>query len=211
MIALDCEAATEKRFATDEERWHAVQMRDKRADNVFVYSVKTTGVYCRPSCAAKCPKRENVRFYGTPKEAEQAGFRACKRCGPNAGSIVEQHAAAVSKACKLMEGADESPNLETLAAAAGMSASHFHRTFKSLMGVTPKQYASGHRSQRVREGLLESATVTGAIYDAGFNSNGRFYETSKQILGMTPTAFRGGGKGAAANSQSVNASSARFW
>lgn len=163
---------------------------------MFYYSVRTTGVYCRPSCAARLARRENVRFHSTCEEAEQAGFRPCQRCRPNEPALTEQRAVAVAKACRLIETADETPNLDALAEAAGMSRFHFHRVFKAITGVTPKAYAAAHRAQRVREELSRSDTVTEAIYGAGFNSSGRFYATASDILGMTPTDFRSGGHGA---------------
>jgi AraC family transcriptional regulator, regulatory protein of adaptative response / methylated-DNA-[protein]-cysteine methyltransferase len=184
-------------FSTDEERWDAVVRRDPSADGVFYYSVRTTGVYCRPSCAARLARRENVRFHLDCQDAEQAGFRACKRCRPNAPALAEQWAAAVAKACRLIETSDESLNLEALADAAGMSRFHFHRVFKSITGVTPKAYAAAHRAQKIRDQLVQRGTVTEAIYGAGFNSNGRFYATSAQVLGMSPTRFRSGGEGEA--------------
>src|SRR6478609_9532061 len=151
----------------DDARWNAVQRRDHAADGTFVYSVRTTGVYCRPSCAARLPRRENVAFHLTCAEAERAGFRPCKRCRPNEAGIAEQHAAAVARACRLIEAADEAPVLDELAAAANMSRFHFHRVFRSVTGVTPKAYADARRSQRVREQLSSSRTVTEAIYGAG--------------------------------------------
>jgi AraC family transcriptional regulator of adaptative response/methylated-DNA-[protein]-cysteine methyltransferase len=171
--------------------------RDGGADGAFYYSVRTTGVYCRPSCASRQARRENVAFHSTCAEAERAGFRPCKRCRPNEAGLAEQHAAAVAKACRLMESADEMPGLDALAAAAGMSRFHFHRVFRALTGVTPKAYADARRSERVRQELSRSRTVTEAIYGAGFNSSGRFYEKSAEILGMTPTNFRAGGRRAA--------------
>ena len=181
-------------FASAEERWDAVVRRDGAADGAFYYSVRTTGVYCRPSCASRRARRENVAFHGTCEDAERAGFRPCKRCRPNEAGLAEQHAAAVAKACRMMESADEVPGLDALAAAAGMSRFHFHRVFRAVTGVTPKAYADARRSQRVREELARSGTVTEAIYGAGFNSSGRFYEKSAEILGMTPTDFRAGGR-----------------
>ena len=181
-------------FTTEKDRWDAVARRDGEADGAFYYSVRTTGVYCRPSCASRPARRENVAFYLTCAEAERAGFRPCKRCRPNEAGIAEQHAAAVAKACRLIEAADEAPGLDELAAAANMSRFHFHRVFRSVTGVTPKAYADARRSQRVREQLSSSRTVTEAIYGAGFNSSGRFYEKSAEILGMTPTDFRAGGQ-----------------
>jgi AraC family transcriptional regulator, regulatory protein of adaptative response / methylated-DNA-[protein]-cysteine methyltransferase len=182
-------------FMTDNERWDAVQRRDPSADGQFYYSVRTTGVYCRPACAARLPRRENVRFHATREAAERAGFRACRRCHPDEPALAQQRAAAVARACRLIEGADEVPSLDALARAAGLSRFHFHRVFKSVTGVTPKAYAAAERSRRVRDALPEAGTVTEAIYDAGFNSNGRFYATSREVLGMTPTSFRAGGRG----------------
>ena len=193
--AITQTAQTSPPFSHDEERWEAVVRRDRAADGTFYYSVLTTGVYCRPSCAARLARREHVRFHATCEEAEQAGFRPCKRCQPTKPALAEQHAAAVAKACHLIEAAEAMPNLEALAAAAGMSRFHFHRVFKALTGVTPKAYAAAHRVQRVRDELSRTDTVTEAIYGAGFNSNGRFYATSSEVLGMTPTNFRSGGHG----------------
>ena len=180
-------------FTTEGERFDAVARRDAAADGAFYYSVRTTGVYCRPSCASRPARRENVAFHLTCEDAERAGFRPCKRCRPNEAGIAEQHAAAVAKACRLIESAEDAPDLDALAAAAGMSRFHFHRVFRRVTGVTPKAYAEARRSQRVREELSRSRTVTEAIYGAGFNSSGRFYEKSAGILGMTPTDFRAGG------------------
>jgi AraC family transcriptional regulator of adaptative response/methylated-DNA-[protein]-cysteine methyltransferase len=180
-------------FSSDEERWAAVVRRDRSADGVFYYSVRTTGVYCRPSCASRPALRKNVRFHASCEESERAGLRACKRCRPNAPGLAEQHAAGVAKACRLIETSDEMPNLDALAEAAGMSRFHFHRLFKSITGVTPKAYATARRAQRVRNELRKRGTVTEAINDAGFNSNGRFYAKSAEVLGMTPASFRGGG------------------
>jgi len=186
---------TPSRFSTDDERWAAVVRRDRSADGAFYYSVLSTGVYCRPSCAARLARRGNVRFHATCAEAEHAGFRPCKRCRPNEASLAERQAEAVAAACRAIENADEAPTLEELARTAGMSRFHYHRVFKTLTGVTPKAYADAQRRGRVHDELARSATVTSAIYEAGFNSNGRFYESSSNLLGMTPTAFRAGGSG----------------
>jgi len=175
--------------------WSAVERRDRTADGTFVYSVRTTGVYCRPSCAARLPRRDNVAFHQTCTDAERAGFRPCKRCRPNASTLAEVHAGAVARACRLIEEAEEAPSLEALARAAGMSRFYFHRVFKAVTGVTPKAYAAGHRGKRVREELSSGESVTEAIYGAGFNSNGRFYAAAPGLLGMTPTQFRRGGSG----------------
>jgi AraC family transcriptional regulator of adaptative response/methylated-DNA-[protein]-cysteine methyltransferase len=187
--------AAAKRFSDDAHRWQAVVERDRAADEVFYYAVRTTGVYCRPSCAARLPKRANVRFYSTCDEARRAGFRPCKRCRPDEASRAVRQQETVARACRLIEAADEAPKLTELAAAAALSPYHFHRMFKMFTGVTPKAYAVAQRAQRVRAELARGATVTEAIYGAGFNSNGRFYASSTESLGMTPTAFRTGGNG----------------
>jgi AraC family transcriptional regulator of adaptative response/methylated-DNA-[protein]-cysteine methyltransferase len=181
---------------TDQERWEAVIHRDKNADDDFVYSVKTTGIYCRPSCAARLARRENVVFHLTPKDAERAGFRPCKRCKPNDPSPHGEQAAVVARACKLMVDAEEPLSLDALAQAVGMSPWHFHRVFKSMTGLTPKAYATAHRANRMHEELSRGGTVTSAIYNSGFNSNGRFYAETNKRLGMKPMEFKAGGNGA---------------
>jgi len=177
----------------DDDRWTAVLGRDAECDGVFFYSVATTGVYCRPSCPARRPKRAHVRFHDSPASAEAAGFRPCKRCKPDQPSPMAQHAAKVAQACRLIEAAEAPPSLQALADTVGLSPYHFHRLFKAATGVTPKAYACAHRNTRVRTTLGERPTVTEAIYDAGFNSSGRFYATSTAALGMSPSAFRAGG------------------
>jgi AraC family transcriptional regulator of adaptative response/methylated-DNA-[protein]-cysteine methyltransferase len=183
-------------FATSDARWDAVRRRDRAADGAFYYSVLTTGVYCRPSCAARLPRRANVAFHATCQEAEAAGFRPCKRCRPDEGPLAERYASIVAHACRAIEEAEEAPSLDALAMSAGMSRFHFHRVFKAVTGVTPKAYADARRAARVRDELAQAATVTEAIYGAGFNSSGRFYAASSDLLGMTPSAFRAGGDGA---------------
>ena len=175
------------------ERWAAVVRRDPAADSRFYYSVRTTGVYCRPSCAARPARPENVRFHDSCADAEREGFRPCKRCRPNEAPLSERRAATVARACRTIDAAEEMPDLETLAAAAGMSRFHFHRIFKAATGLTPKRYASARRTERVRAELAGGATVTEAIYASAFNSSGRFYATAASALGMTATAFRDGG------------------
>ncbi len=177
----------------NDPRWAAVLARDPAADGTFFYSVKTTGVYCRPSCAARPARPENVAFHFTTADAERAGFRPCKRCKPNQPPLIEQHAAKVAELCRLIENAEQVPSLDELAQHAGLSAYHLHRVFKAITGVTPKAYAAAHRAKRVRAELSRGASVTDAIYDAGYNSNGRFYEQSNKVLGMTPTIYRAGG------------------
>ncbi len=174
-------------------RWAAVAARDPRADGRFFYSVRTTGVYCRPSCAARTPKPENVAFHLTAAEAERAGFRPCRRCKPQQPSLAESHAARVTELCRYIENAEHLPTLEELARRARLSAYHLHRVFKDLTGLTPRAYAAAHRTRRIRQALDRSATVTAAIYDAGYGSQGRFYAESNHLLGMTPTEYRAGG------------------
>ncbi len=195
-VATRNKSAPGPRVFDDEARWAAVQRRDRGADGSFYYSVRTTGVYCRPSCPARLARRENVSFHRSCEEAERAGFRPCKRCRPDEAGLPERRAAAVAKACRLIETTEEMLDLEALAKSVSMSRFHFHRVFKSLTGVTPRAYAAAHRAQRLREELPGSRSVTEAIYGAGFNSSGRFYSSSSQVLGMTPTRFRAGGRGA---------------
>jgi AraC family transcriptional regulator of adaptative response/methylated-DNA-[protein]-cysteine methyltransferase len=191
-------AETEQRAARTQRdsRWARVQARDASADGLFWYSVRTTGVYCRPSCAARPARPENVGFHESVEDAEAAGFRPCKRCKPRQPALAEQHAAAVTRACRQIEKAEEMPSLDDLADEAGMSRYHFHRVFKSITGLTPRAYAAAHRGDRVRKELARGARVTDAIFDAGFGSNSRFYERSHATLGMTPTDYRAGGVGA---------------
>jgi AraC family transcriptional regulator of adaptative response/methylated-DNA-[protein]-cysteine methyltransferase len=176
-----------------DSRWAAVVARDAAADGKFFYAVKTTGVYCRPSCSARLARPENVQFFATRAQAEGAGFRPCKRCKPDQPALAAQHAGKVAEICRLIESAETPPSLDELARRAGLSTYHFHRVFKATTGLTPKAYATAHRAQRIRNELRRSRTVTAAIFDAGYNSNGRFYEDSDQVLGMTPSRYRAGG------------------
>ncbi|MEX5581227.1 bifunctional DNA-binding transcriptional regulator/O6-methylguanine-DNA methyltransferase Ada [Pseudomonas lurida] len=174
-------------------RWAAILARDPKADALFVYGVKTTGVYCRPSSASRLPRPENVEFFDTPAHAEAAGYRASKRAAGDQTQLAAHHAQRVADACRQIEQADTPPSLNALALQANMSPFHFHRVFKAVTGLTPKGYASAHRSRKVREGLKGERTVTDALYDAGFNSNSRFYESANQLLGMTPGDYKAGG------------------
>jgi AraC family transcriptional regulator of adaptative response/methylated-DNA-[protein]-cysteine methyltransferase len=184
----------ERLAGSDDRLWQAVVARDKTYDGSVYYSVSTTGVYCRPSCASRQARRENVRFHATSADAEAAGFRPCKRCKPDEASLEKTYATKVAAACRLIEQAQEPPSLDALAEAAGLSPHHFHRIFKAVAGVTPKAYATAHRRNRVHQTLQGSSTVTEAIHAAGFNSSGRFYAGTDDTLGMTPTDFRAGGK-----------------
>jgi AraC family transcriptional regulator of adaptative response/methylated-DNA-[protein]-cysteine methyltransferase len=178
-------------IADNDPRWASVVARDPQAK--FYYSVKTTGVYCRPFCAARLPRPENVQFHRTCEDAEKAGFRPCKRCKPDQAPPNEQHAGKIASTCRLIENSETPPSLESLAQRVGLSTYYFHRIFKAATGLTPKEYAAAHRGNLVRKSLNKSDTVTEAIYDAGYNSNSRFYETSNQVLGMTPSNYRSGG------------------
>src|SRR5471032_2994390 len=179
-------------YASDAQRWDAVQRRDRAADGAFYYAVSSTGVYCRPSCASRPKLRANVAFYASGAEAEQAGFRACLRCKPDQPPLAARQAAIVAQACRLIEDAEAEPDLDSLAAASGMSRFHFHRVFKAHTGITPKAYAAARRARRMQDGLAGPGSVTDAIYAAGYNSSGRFYAQSPARLGMTPSAFRAG-------------------
>lgn len=174
-------------------RWAAVLERDAAQDGRFVYSVRTTGVYCRPSCPSRRARPENVAFHADCAAAEAAGFRACKRCRPSQAPAAEARAALMARICRYIEAAPEPSRLATLARQARMSPFHFQRVFKATVGLSPRAYALAHRARRVRGELQRSGTVTQAIVAAGFNSGGRFYATSNALLGMTPRAFRAGG------------------
>jgi len=185
---------TEDQLATtNDPRWQKVVERDLSADGTFWYGVATTGIYCKPSCSSRRANPENVTFYGTQAEAVRAGFRACKRCRPSGIGSDAENALIVAKACRLIENSEVMPSLTDLAKAVDLSPSYFHRVFKGIAGVTPKAYATAHRTDQVRKHLANATTVTDAIYDGGFNSSGRFYEQSTGMLGMTPRRFRAGG------------------
>lgn len=182
-------------FSTELTRWEAVGQRSPQADGFFVYGVSTTGIYCRPVCPSRRPKRENVEFFETWQAAEQAGFRPCKRCIPQSPDEADESLKVIMQACQIIEEAEQAPTLQQLADAVGLSQYHFHRLFKRIVGVTPKQYAAEKRLDRVRTQLQEGATVTDAIYNAGFESSSRFYETATSSLGMKPKEYRSGGQG----------------
>src|SRR6201984_104985 len=177
----------------EDPRWARIVARDKTADGHLWYSVYTTGVYCRPSCPSRTANPNNVQLHDTLESAKATGFRPCKRCNPDGPSIECENAALVARACRIIEESEEEPSLEVLAAVVGRSPTYFHRTFKAATGVTPKDYAAAHRAAKVRHGLASGCSVTEAIYDAGFNSSGRFYEKSTEVLGMTPSQYRAGG------------------
>src|ERR1700730_8069303 len=177
----------------NDPRWARIVARDRTADGHLWYSVLTTGVYCRPSCPSRIANPKNVLLHDTIEQAKATGFRPCKRCHPDGLSVEAENVAIVARACRLIEESEEEPSLADLAAAAGCSPSYFHRRFKAAAGLTPKDYAVATRASKVRERLASGTSVTEAIYDAGFNSSGRFYEKSTGMLGMTPSQYRAGG------------------
>jgi AraC family transcriptional regulator of adaptative response/methylated-DNA-[protein]-cysteine methyltransferase len=179
--------------AEADPRWARVLARDRSADGEFWYSVATTGVYCRPSCPSRAANPRNVGLHNSLTEAKATGFRPCKRCNPDGPSAHIENAAIAARACRLIEKSEEVPSLKRLAQGANLSTSYFHRVFKSVTGLTPKDYAEAHQASRVRDRLARGGSVTEAMYDAGFNSSGRFYEKSWNMLGMTPTQYRAGG------------------
>ncbi|WP_142847881.1 bifunctional DNA-binding transcriptional regulator/O6-methylguanine-DNA methyltransferase Ada [Telmatospirillum sp. J64-1] len=179
---------------SSDPRWAEVMARDPGADGRYVYAVRTTGIYCRPSCTARPARPENVEFHPTPASAEAAGFRPCKRCRPDQPPLSALQAARIAALCRRIEAADEMPRLAELAKQAAMSPSHLHRLFKAVTGLTPRAYAAAARQKRLQAELGRSGTVTEAIYDAGYNSSGRFYAEADRILGMTPRRYRDGGR-----------------
>lgn len=185
------------RFATDDDRYRAVEVRDKAADGHFIMAVTTTGIYCRPHCPSRTPKRANVEFYHRPEQARAAGFRACRRCNPDASAPRDPRLDAVRAACRLLESAEETaPTLEELGEAAGLSPFHLQRTFKAVMGITPRQYWDARRVGRLKANLKAGEGVASALYGAGYGSSSRLYEKAGAQLGMTPASYGKGGDGA---------------
>lgn len=178
-----------------ERRWQAVVRRDPQADGEFVYAVRTTGVYCHPSCPSRAAKQENVAFFDTATLAAAAGYRPCQRCRPDAPSLQQRRHALVRQACEAIEHGPTTPALAQLSRQAGMSPYHFQRIFKAVTGLSPKAYHQALQAKRVTSALQSAPSVTAAIYDAGFNSTGRFYENAPALLGMAPGRYRQGGAG----------------
>jgi AraC family transcriptional regulator of adaptative response/methylated-DNA-[protein]-cysteine methyltransferase len=182
-------------YTDEESRWTAVAERDRTADGAFFYAVVTTGVFCRPGCSSRKPRRKNVEFFDTGTEAKRAGYRPCNRCKPDTPSQQDPLTPLVVRACRRIEEAETPPSLTELAEEAGLSPSHFHRVFKKVVGITPKKYATTHQAKRFRASLANGATVTAAAYDAGYSSSGRAHENSRAHLAMTPSSYRNGAKG----------------
>jgi len=178
------------------ELWNAVLSRDASRDGSFVFAVRSTGIYCRPSCPARRPRREQVRFFQLPEAAEQAGFRACRRCHPRRAKTADPQIELVRQICHAIDEHDEEPlTLKTLSAETGVSAHHLQRTFKDVMGITPRQYKENRRLANFKANLKSGANVTDAMYDAGYGSSRSLYETSSARLGMTPATYGRGGRG----------------
>lgn len=176
-------------------RWLDVKNKNAGADNAFVYAVKTTGIYCRPSCPAKTPKSEHIEFFDSCEKAEQAQYRPCKRCHPNGESIKDKNTRLITEACRIIEKQIGDIKLSELAADVDMSPYFFHRQFKKITGITPKQYSKAIKVKSMQQELVKSDdTITNAIYNSGFNSDSRFYAATDDSLGMTPTRFRKGGE-----------------
>ena len=181
------------RFSTDAARWRAIAARDSAADGAFVFAVRTTGVYCRPSCPARAARRENVRFFDTCEAAEREGFRPCRRCTPQRARAQTPLAAAVAHACRTIERSERAPSLDALAVESGYSVAHFHRAFRRITGLTPRAYAEAHRLAKLRDELAAGEGVSSAIAGAGFASSSRVYARGRAALGMTPREYRNRG------------------
>ncbi len=183
----------------DEVFWNAVRTNDARFDGAFYLGVATTGIYCRPSCRARLPKRENISFFPTWQAAEKSGLRACLRCRPKEHTGADPRIAKMLRACEMLRTAEELPSLEELAAGLGLSPYHLQRSFKEIIGVSPKKYSEAIRMEKFKEGLRSGSDVVTAMYDSGFGSSSRLYEKASQTLGMTPSAYKKGGQGVAIN------------
>jgi AraC family transcriptional regulator of adaptative response/methylated-DNA-[protein]-cysteine methyltransferase len=179
----------------DAAMWTAVLGRDRTADGLFVYAVRSTGVYCRPSCASRRPNRNRVTFFETPEDARRGGYRACRRCDPDATAVADPWIEKVRRACVYLSNVDGHPALATLAARLGGSPYHLQRNFKRLVGVTPREYAEAVRLRKVKRQLRQGGDVTAAMLDAGYGSSSRFYERAAPMLGMAPSTYRRGGAG----------------
>lgn len=183
-----------------ESQWHAVLSKDKSCDGQFVFAVSSTHIYCRPSCPSRRPRRDRVSFFQLPEAAEQAGFRACRRCHPRDASTTDPQMKMAQRVCRLIEDNDGEPiTLAALSEKIGVSSFHLQRTFKNILGITPSQYAASSRIDKFKKGVRAGQAITNAIYDAGFGSSSRLYESAASQLGMTPATYGKGGRGAVIN------------
>lgn len=180
---------------SDDVRWARMTARDATADGAFWRGVTTTGIYCRPTCGARRPRRENVRFFDRESDAEAAGFRPCLRCRPHEGAPAARNAELVAEACRLIEADEGSPSVSALAHALGISEGHLHRLFRAQTGLTPKAYAREKLADRMRTNLARGRRITETIYETGYGSSGRFYAVTRKSLGMTPSQYKAGGRG----------------
>ena len=196
MATMAIDRPTASTEISDNDAWRAVETRDERFDGRFVFAVRTTGVYCRPSCASRRALRANVSFFAKPDDAERAGFRPCLRCEPRMEGAERSGAVAVERARTFLDAhAERAVSLRELASHAGLSASHLQRSFKRLLGVSPKEYQDARRVRQFKSRLRAGDTVSRATYEAGFGSSSRVYERADALLGMTPASFRRGGAG----------------
>lgn len=185
----------EDNMQNTDQMWKDVLNRIPNPDPQFIYAVTSTGIYCRTDCPSRRPKRKNVAFFDTPRNAETHGYRPCLRCKPDQDAARDRWAEMIAKACRLIEQAEEEPSLTEIAEQFGVSPFHFQRKFKAALGVTPKAYAKAHRVEKFRAQMTQrEVSITSAIYDAGYNSSSRFYENATQTLGMTPSQLRKGGQ-----------------
>jgi len=183
----------------EDELWQAVVSRDARYDGQFVFAVSSTHIYCRPSCPSRRANRERVSFFSLPEAAEQAGYRACLRCQPTRARILDPQIKLVQSVCRYLDAAEDSVKLSDLATAMGVSSFHLQRTFKNIMGISPRQYFSARKFGSFKSKVREGQSVTTALYDSGFNSSSRLYENAADELGMTPATYGRGGRGVTIN------------
>ena len=177
----------------DDKRYETIRRRDIDTKDTFFYGVITTGVYCRPGCRARTPNRENVTFFDSPQQAEQQGYRPCRKCRPELTHGSEPHEKMIIHACRRLQQDETQPKLETLAAEAGLSPGYFHRLFKKIVGITPRQYYLNHRTDRLRRKLAEGDDIGAAIFSAGYSSLSGAYNKNDDRLAMTPKKFQQGG------------------
>jgi AraC family transcriptional regulator of adaptative response/methylated-DNA-[protein]-cysteine methyltransferase len=196
MLQLSRETRGILRMTEESRYWRSVLERDRRMDGRFVFAVRSTGIYCRPSCPARRPARNQVVFFPLPEAAEQSGFRACRRCRPREAAPGDRAARLVHKVCQLMDSdREETLSLDALSCRVGVSATYLQKTFKRVMGISPREYADARRVAALKSKLREGQDVTRALYEAGYGSSSRLYERSSKQLGMTPATYRRGGKG----------------